>query len=846
MKRALLSTLLFLTSLQFNISGQESAHVLDQLTPKQIQSIDASNEDYADLQFLKETLKDNRIVLLGEQSHGDGATFKAKVRLVKFLHQEMNYEIISFESGLYDNYKAFERVIDSNYQESPLKESIYKIWSETKEFEPLLKYVHDLKNSPIPLIVTGFDSQSDNIFSNEFLEDLQNFLKPTLTFTEQELTLLQEVITAGPEFIVSNESDSSLYFSTCKKIQNSLEMLPDFKTNIKARILCQSLIGWIEMVKYDIDVMNEVDVKVQNTRDLQMAKNLIFLSELYPDKKIIGWGASYHFANKIEQFTTTDLTKLYAQKLDSLQKSEEPTDIAIELDGAVPMGRLLKDRFGPSLYSISFSSFEGEFGLLGYTPTSLEFLRPPVESIEYKLAGQINDYSFVNYREMKDQGSFYSSALGNLPLFAPWQNVFDGLFFIRKSFAPTFPTTQTQTTENKIIQEEIKPKLKQQKLGIKQVIDSETKLGVSYAIVYLLNTSKGVASNSDGEFIFNAPGAKRTDKVIFSSIGYKTDTLTYSEFVKATKIELVPVANQLEEVTIHAEPLQARDIIKRAEKKISQNYYQHAIQQEFFYRVKRYHGDSVAFNEEAAVLVYNPIGFKSEIISTTKLRGEILQFRNTTNNENKNDPWQGVGSLWLIFGHDLLLTNCNALHRSSYYNYTLNDITLYEDRKVYDISFDCKKPGSYTTGFGYPSPISTSGKIFIDAITYAVLKIEIDIRRQDYASKKLPHFINDPNGHLIIQTYKEYNGKYFLNYTKQVYYERWTNTSNASALNYIEIRELLSTDIITQSTDSVTTSLEYIKTVPIKESPNFWQNHNFKMEDNLEEVYHLIEQRKKE
>ena len=65
-----------------------------------------------DLIFLKEVLKDKRIVLLGEQSHGDGATFEAKVRLIKFLHQELGFTILSFESGLYDNFKAFDRVRD--------------------------------------------------------------------------------------------------------------------------------------------------------------------------------------------------------------------------------------------------------------------------------------------------------------------------------------------------------------------------------------------------------------------------------------------------------------------------------------------------------------------------------------------------------------------------------------------------------------------------------------------------------------------------------------------------------------------------------------------------------------
>jgi hypothetical protein len=51
---------------------------------------------------------------------------------------------------------------------------------------------------------------------------------------------------------------------------------------------------------------------------------------------------------------------------------------------------------------------------------------------------------------------------------------------------------------------------------------------------------------------------------------------------------------------------------------------------------------------------------------------------------------------------------------------------------------------------------------------------------------------------------------------------------------------LLSTEIPTKSTESVTTSLKNIKSVPTEEAPNFWANHNFKLEDDLEESYKLL------
>ncbi len=41
------------------------------------------------------------MVLLGEQHHGDGATFQAKTRLVKYLHEQKGFNVLVWESDVY-------------------------------------------------------------------------------------------------------------------------------------------------------------------------------------------------------------------------------------------------------------------------------------------------------------------------------------------------------------------------------------------------------------------------------------------------------------------------------------------------------------------------------------------------------------------------------------------------------------------------------------------------------------------------------------------------------------------------------------------------------------------------
>src|SRR5262245_42302903 len=67
-----------------------------------IRSIDAKDEDFSDLEPLMNAIGSAHVVQMGEPSHGAGSAFAAKVRLIKFLHQRMGFDVLVWESGLYD------------------------------------------------------------------------------------------------------------------------------------------------------------------------------------------------------------------------------------------------------------------------------------------------------------------------------------------------------------------------------------------------------------------------------------------------------------------------------------------------------------------------------------------------------------------------------------------------------------------------------------------------------------------------------------------------------------------------------------------------------------------------
>src|SRR5947199_3209454 len=101
-----------------------------------LRSIDPADDDFSDLEPLRAAIGTARIVQLGEQSHGDGATFHAKARLIKFLHQKMGFDVLAFESGLYDCRKAWELLKAGKDPHEAVPQGVFGIWTARKQFKP--------------------------------------------------------------------------------------------------------------------------------------------------------------------------------------------------------------------------------------------------------------------------------------------------------------------------------------------------------------------------------------------------------------------------------------------------------------------------------------------------------------------------------------------------------------------------------------------------------------------------------------------------------------------------------------------------------------------------------------
>ncbi len=89
--------------------------------------VSTPQDDFADLRFFKDVIGERRLVQLGESGHGVGQFDSAKVRLIKFFHEQMGFDVMAFESSIFECFAANANATSSV---DMLQRSIFTVWVE--------------------------------------------------------------------------------------------------------------------------------------------------------------------------------------------------------------------------------------------------------------------------------------------------------------------------------------------------------------------------------------------------------------------------------------------------------------------------------------------------------------------------------------------------------------------------------------------------------------------------------------------------------------------------------------------------------------------------------------------
>lgn len=371
---------------------------------------------------LKKIFNDKSVVLLGEPSHFDGAIFNAKIDLIKYLHENLGFDVILFESGFYDVNQGYLNSKNDSLLQKEMNKVLLEFWTNSKELTRLFEYADKSKNTKNAIEIDGFDSQISSSYSlsiaddfdvalnekksiitkhkyyNRFKKNLKDFLileKEGKGFTQTAKDSLGIFL----EFI-ANDLESS-------ETKNGLRLAQTARS-IESQIKTSSSIPYV--MKHGFDFITNYN----NIRDYQMAENIKWLiKNKYQNKKVIIWAANTHIARNLVDLKSTD------------DKTQYP--------GYTTMGDYLKRSFGEQIYSLAFTASEGTIYDEKNEPTELKVDK---NSLEFLLSKTSSNYGFLPLKQSQNLSDLLVYTFGYNPVKLQNKQLFDGIFYVRKMYLP--------------------------------------------------------------------------------------------------------------------------------------------------------------------------------------------------------------------------------------------------------------------------------------------------------------------------------------------------------------------------------------------------------------------------
>lgn len=375
-----------------------------------LHEVNNNNENFKGYERLKNEIGDAQIVMLGEQSHTDATTFETKIKLIKYLHQEMDFEILAFESNIYECSRAWAMIKEEHDVKDAIGKGINPIWSTREELNPLFQYVEQQIDNKKPLMIAGFDPQFvGKIATDYFTEDLTSYLAvfENVSLYQEEIQQLQSFINTTRKLKKVKKKKAALSITSVEKL---IELIQSKQNDELSEF-------WILTLKNLKLYISDFSLGT-NDRDQQMAENLIWIKEKYPDKKIICWGATSHF--------------LYNSSFTKMQNKKMQKAVGDYYLNHPMMGNYIKNKYGDNVFTIGFIAYEGTYGF----NSTINIKLPTENSLEYLIGKSANDNYFLSLNNLSLEG-YLSRPLGHQYMTNDITQVMDGVIFNRNMRRPS-------------------------------------------------------------------------------------------------------------------------------------------------------------------------------------------------------------------------------------------------------------------------------------------------------------------------------------------------------------------------------------------------------------------------
>lgn len=410
-----------------------------------VRTIDPVDEDFADLIPLDAALSRTQVVLLGG-GHGGGSDFLAMTRLIKFLHQQMGFDVLVFESGFYDCARAWPPR-DGSTAMAAFENCAWAMWSQRRELEPLVAYLDRTRGSARPLALAGLDPDLGMETAYQAraheLRSLLERLPPVNVPPEKVAELLDFAEHAGDyrgrTLPVPSVDSLRTVVGIAEELASELRRNDQLSRNdrtfwalVLEGLAAETRARLITRMYSASPPDPEAAFQATLERDRQMARNLFWLlNERYPGQKAIVWTATVHAARRLNEVTLLGPV------------ADQPTPFGFSFQELFRrrrvLGDYLRETLGDRVYTMSFISSHR------LDPQdSLPRNAAPAGSLEEVIGRTGTEFAFLDLRHM-NTGSpveLVARPFGPASVSTRWNSVLDGFFFIRTRTPSTRRTPQ--------------------------------------------------------------------------------------------------------------------------------------------------------------------------------------------------------------------------------------------------------------------------------------------------------------------------------------------------------------------------------------------------------------------
>ncbi|MDU1891247.1 MAG: carboxypeptidase-like regulatory domain-containing protein [Dysgonomonas sp.] len=360
------------------------------------------------------------------------------------------------------------------------------------------------------------------------------------------------------------------------------------------------------------------------------------------------------------------------------------------------------------------------------------------------------------------------------------------------------------------------------------VKDQRSKKKLEYVTVSIMGTNVGTITNTDGTFSIKVKESLNAKFLEVSHIGYSNKLVPIDK--SATEnitVFLIAGDKKLKDVIV--QPLEAKELVRNAISKIADNYSAEPNLLTGFYRETVKKRRNYINISEAIINVYKTSydkGYERDNVQVYKGRkllspkvGDTLavKFLGGPNLSTYLD---------VVKNSDLMLTEESL----PFYKFGMGESVMINERPHYIVNFEPQVILPYPLFYG---------KLYIDkeTLTFSRAEFELDMDDKNKATqailRKKPFNLRfKPEEVSYLVTYKQQNGRSYLNYIKNEVQFKCDWKRRLFSTNYTIVCEMVVTDRKVDDVEKISRKMTFNPNQSLSDKvsnfydDNFWENYN--------------------